>query len=135
MGKPDWNLHWQDVVNVALGLWVFVSAAFLRHAMADAVLWHSMAGAPPPEGVGGASMWSLAVVGIVVTFVALFAVFAFKPWQEWLTMVLGLWLLVSPWVLDFHASAALRWNAIVTGAAIAALAAWVLTKERAKTMR
>lgn len=128
------TLRWQDLVNVVLGLWTFVSAAFLRHAMADAVLWHSMAGAPPPEGVGSASMWSLAIVGVAVAFIALFAVLAFRPWLEWLNMALGLWLLVSPWVLDFHASAALRWNAVITGFVIAALAAWVLTQERAKAM-
>lgn len=128
-------LRWQDLANMALGLWTFVSAAFLRHAMANVVFWHSMATANPPEGVGGASMWSLAIVGVVVTFVALFAAIAFRPWLEWLNMALGLWLLVSPWVLDFHASAALRWNAILTGIAVAALAAWALTAERAKAMR
>ena len=127
--------RWQDMVNLLLGLWTFVSAAFLWHAMVDPVLWHSMAGALPPEGVGSASMWSLAVVGLVVTFVALFAALAFKPWLEWLNMMLGLWLLVSPWVFDFHASEALRWNAILTGSAIAALAAWSLTAERAKSMK
>jgi len=135
MSRPNWKFHWQDVVNVALGLWVFVSAAFLRHAMADPALWHSMTGTPPPEGVGSAAMWSPAVVGVAVTFVALFAVLAFRAWLEWLTMALGLWLFVSPWVFDFHASAALRWNAILTGVAVAALAAWALTAERAKAMR
>ena len=128
MGKADWKFHWQDIANVGLGLWIFASAAFLRHAMANATLWHSMAGASPPEGVGGVAMWNLAIVGIAVALLALSAALAFSAWQEWINMALGLWLFVSPWILDFHASGALRWNAITTGVLVAALAAWVLTQ-------
>lgn len=135
MGKPNWNFHWQDVANAGLGLWIFVSAAFLRHAMADATLWHSMAGALPPEGVGGIAMWNLAIVGVAVTFIALSAALAFRAWQEWLNMALGLWLFISPWTLAFHASAALRWNAVIAGVLITVLAAWVLTQERAKSRK
>jgi hypothetical protein len=80
-------------------------------------------------------MLILTIVGAAVTFVALLAVLAFRPWLEWLNMALGLWLFVSPWLFDFHASTALRWNAILTGIAIAALAAWALMKERTKAMR
>lgn len=130
-----WKLRWQDLVNVGLGLWLFVSAAFLRHAMANATLWHSMPGAPPPEGVGSATMWNLAIVGIAVVSLALFAALAFRVWQEWLNMTLGIWLFVSPWVLGFHASTALRWNAVITGVLVAALAAWVLTQEWAGSRR
>jgi hypothetical protein len=47
-------------------------------------------------------------------------------------MVLGIWLLISPWVLGFTPSEALRWNSIIAGALIAALAAWVIVQEQAK---
>jgi ABC-type nickel/cobalt efflux system permease component RcnA len=47
-------------------------------------------------------------------------------------MALGIWLFISPWVLGFHASEALRWNSVIAGVLIAALAAWVLVQERAK---
>lgn len=123
---------WQDLVNVGLGLWIFVSAAFLRHAMTDATWWHSMVGASPPEGVSGAAMWNLTIVGIAVVAFALFAALAFNAWQEWVNMALGIWLLVSPWVLGFHASEALRWNSVIAGVLIPALAACVLVQERAK---
>jgi hypothetical protein len=128
MRRPSW----QDLVNVGLGLWIFVSAAFLRHAMTDATWWHSMVGAPPPEGVSGAAMWNLIIVGAAVVAFALFAALAFNAWQEWVNMALGIWLLISPWVLVFHASEALRWNSVIVGVLIAALAAWVLVQERAK---
>jgi len=57
---------------------------------------------------------------------------AFNAWAEWVNMTLGIWLLVSPWVLGFHISEALRWNSVAAGVLIAALAAWVLMQERAK---
>jgi hypothetical protein len=77
-------------------------------------------------------MWNLAIVGLAVTFAALFAVLTFRPWLEWLNMVLGLWLFVSPWILAFPTSATLRWNAVITGLIVASLSAWVLTQERSK---
>src|SRR4030088_1658455 len=45
-------------------------------------------------------------------------------WQDWLDMVLGLWLVVSPWILDFADDdpAATR-NAVIVGIAIAVLRA------------
>jgi len=91
-----------------------------------------MVGASPPEGVSGAAMWNLTIVGIAVVAFALFAALAFNAWQEWVNMALGIWLLVSPWVLGFHASEALRWNSVIAGVLIPALAACVLVQERAK---
>ena len=123
---------WQDLANVGVGLWIFVSPAFLRHAMKDATWWHSMLGAPPPEGVSSAAMWNLNIVGIAVVVLALFAAMAFNAWKEWVNMTLGIWLLISPWVLGFHASEALRWNSVTAGVLVAALASWVLMQERAK---
>lgn len=124
--------HWQDAVNIVLGLWIFASAAsFIRHAMADATLWHMTGGAWPPQALGIALMWSLAISGVVITFVAFFAWRAFRTWQEWINIGFGILLSGSPWVLGFPASVELRWNVVITGAAVAGLAAWVLTLERA----
>jgi tetrahydromethanopterin S-methyltransferase subunit E len=77
-------------------------------------------------------MWNLTIVGPAVVIFALFAAVAFNAWKEWTNMALGIWLFISPWVLGFHASEALRWNSVVAGLLIAALAAWVLVQERAK---
>lgn len=120
--------HWQDAVNVGLGLWTFASAAsFLRHTMADAPMWHLITGTLPPDIAG---TWSLAIVGVAVAFVAFFAWLAFGTWQEWINIAFGIWLFVFPWVIGFPASAALRWNAMITGALVAGLAAWALMLER-----
>ena len=131
MGKSEWKFYWQDVANVGLGLWIFVSAAaFLRHAVANAAPWHLITGALPP---GSAAMWTMAIVGAAIALFALFAVLAFSAWQEWINLALGLWLFVCPWVLDLDAPEILRWNSVVTGELVAVLAAWVLVQEHTKS--
>lgn len=40
-------------------------------------------------------------------------------WQDWTSFVLGLWLAVSPWVLDYTAEDAATANAAFLGVAIA----------------
>ncbi|WP_456444963.1 SPW repeat protein [Deinococcota bacterium DY0809b] len=39
-----------------------------------------------------------------------------KRWQDWVNLVLGLWLVVSPWVLAFSQNGAALWNALIVGA-------------------
>jgi hypothetical protein len=46
----------------------------------------------------------------------------FKRWQDVVNAVLGLWLLVSPWVVGYDDGSAAMWNAVVAGVVLAALA-------------
>ncbi|GEM90158.1 SPW repeat protein [Oceanithermus desulfurans] len=39
-----------------------------------------------------------------------------KRWQDWVNLVLGLWLVVSPWILAFSQNTAALWNALIVGA-------------------
>ena len=124
------KIRWQDVTNVALGLWLFVSTAFLQHGMLDPSVWHGMQRAAGPEGVGSVAMWNIALAGLAVAFLSLACALAFRATLEWLNLALGIWLFASPWAFDFHQSSALRLNAVASGLVISALAAWALTAER-----
>jgi hypothetical protein len=42
-------------------------------------------------------------------------------WQDWITVLLGVWLVASPWALGFAANDAALWNALVFGAGIVLL--------------
>ena len=44
------------------------------------------------------------IAGIVIVVLAVAAIAAFAVWEEWLNLIVGLWTLVSPWVLNFHAT-------------------------------
>ena len=46
------------------------------------------------------------VTGIVIAALAIAALAAFAVWEEWLNLVVGLWALVSPWVLGFQGTTA-----------------------------
>ena len=99
---------WQDSFNVLLGLWLAVSPWILqfqdvRPALANAVL-----------------------IGAVIAIMSLAAVISFRYWEEWLDMVIGAWLVVSPWVLGITALTLATWNFVIVGALVFALAAWSL---------
>jgi hypothetical protein len=50
------------------------------------------------------------------------ALAAFTVWEEWINLVVGLWLIVSPWVLHFAGTTAM-YVSVVIGALVALLAA------------
>jgi hypothetical protein len=41
-------------------------------------------------------------------------------------LVLGAWLVISPWMLDFSGVVAAIWNAVIVAAVVAVLALWAL---------
>jgi hypothetical protein len=45
----------------------------------------------------------------------------FRPWEEWINVALGAWLVISPWVLGIAVPAATA-NFVVVGALIIVLA-------------
>uniref|UniRef100_A0ABX1PFB1 SPW repeat-containing integral membrane domain-containing protein n=2 Tax=Aromatoleum anaerobium TaxID=182180 RepID=A0ABX1PFB1_9RHOO len=104
--------HWQDPANLVLGLWMVVSPwALAYQAETNAV-------------------WSAVIAGALVAALALFELFQVKAWEEWGNMALGLWMVISPWVLGFATSAGAMWNAVIVGLAVAALALWALATDR-----
>lgn len=48
---------------------------------------------------------------------------ATKRWQDWVNLLPGLWLFISPWALDYATHQNAAWNAYVAGAGIVVFAA------------
>jgi SPW repeat len=48
------------------------------------------------------------VTGLVLVAVSIAALTAFAVWQEWVNLIVGLWLIVSPWILSFQSVEAVR---------------------------
>lgn len=109
--------HWQDWVNVILGLWVVFSPSLIMHVMANPA---------NPTGVTQAAMWNHYIVGSAIILVAIGALYAFAAWEEWINVLLGAWLLVSPWLVGFSGSTALTWNALIAGALVLIFAGWAI---------
>ena len=70
------------------------------------------------------------ITGTAIAILAMAALAAFAVWEEWLNLVVGLWALVSPWVLGFQGTTAMTAH-VVIGAAVAILAAielWTMSQ-------
>jgi hypothetical protein len=62
------------------------------------------------------------IAGLVIAIIAIAALAAFAVWEEWLNLIVGLWTLVSPWMLGFQGTTAMTVHVLI-GAAVAVLAA------------
>jgi hypothetical protein len=119
--------RWRDWVMLVLGAWLFLSPWILGFAPG------TPAGAPNrrwparrrPPGMPGS--W-----GVVITALAIWAIVKFAEWQDWLTGILGVWLIIAPWVLGFSSLTAAAWNQVIVGLLVVALAAWELWDVRQK---
>src|SRR3984957_16957642 len=70
------------------------------------------------------------IAGLAIAVLAVAALAAFAVWEEWLNLIVGLWVLVSPWVLGFQGTTAMTVHVIV-GAAVAlppAIEFWPLSQ-------
>lgn len=72
------------------------------------------------------------IIGIAIAATAGAALIAFQIWEEWTNVVLGGWLLFSPWILGFSTVTALMWNALIAGAIVVALASWAIGTARGR---
>ena len=66
--------------------------------------------------------------GAAIAAVSIAAIIAFSDWEEWVNLLLGAWLMISPWVLGFVHTSAMHVS-IAIGAMvvfIAALELWLV---------
>ena len=105
------NARFCDVANLVLGAILFIS----------------------PWMFGFDAKWASEnayITGIVIAVLAIAALAAFAVWEEWLNLIVGLWAVVSPWVLGFQGTTAMTVH-VVIGAAVAVLAAielWMMSQ-------
>jgi hypothetical protein len=92
-----------DFYNLTLALVLFVSPWLfaLQNGPAKLDLWLSSA---------------------FIAIISLGAIVAYASWEEWTNLLLGMWLVVSPWVVGFAHTPAMHFS-IGVGAAVAFLAA------------
>jgi hypothetical protein len=88
-------------VNIVLGVWVIVSPFVLA--------LHS------PKAV-----WSNVIVGAVVGILAIIRWSMHQTGWSWLNLILGIWLVISPFVLFVSGPA--MWNNVILGILISAFA-------------
>lgn len=110
----DSNKRWQDWLSLALGIWLFFSPFILLYA----------------GGVGGVAAWNSYFLGIGIVIFAAGALARPAQWEEWISLALGAWLVVSPWVLGFAGDAAATWNSVIVGLIVGGDAIWAMSRMR-----
>lgn len=109
---------WQDWINLILAIWLFISPWVLSFA---------------PGSTGAVSepaAWTAWVLGVVIGVFSIAALVRAQPWEEWINLIAGALLFISPWVLTYYAaSQAAFWNALVIGAVTFILAIWDLNTQ------
>jgi hypothetical protein len=101
-----------DLYNLVFGLVLLLSPWLFAYASEDARV----------------DLWTS---GAVIAATSIIAVVAFANWEEWLNLLLGVWLMVSPWALGFVHTRAMHMS-IGLGAMVAFIAAlelWLMNYE------
>jgi len=71
---------------------------------------------------GGSQTQNAVGSGAVIVLLSIAALAAFAYWEEWLNLVVGLWVLASPWVFEFQGTTAMTVH-VTIGILVAVLAA------------
>lgn len=106
---------WEDWTNLVLGLWLVASPWVLQFSTASAATWNA---------------W---ISGSIIAVLAAAALYQVQKWEEWTNAVIGIWLVVSPWVLGFSSDPVTTWNAAIIGLLVLCVAGWKLYALPAET--
>ena len=111
--------RWQDWGNLVVAVWLFISPWVLKFANA----------APPSGGAApdNNASWNAWILGVIIAAVAIAAIVRLAPWQEWVNLILGVWLFIAPWALGFVGRMNAAWDHWIVGVLVALLAIWNLS--------
>jgi len=112
--------QWQDWANLILAIWLFISPWVLGFATAG----------EPNATFTTTAAWNAWIVAIVIAVFSIAALARAQPWEEWINLVAGIWLFISPWILKYSGTSSALWNALIIGAIVFILAIWDLVAMR-----
>ena len=106
--------RWQDWVSLVLGVILFITPWVFGTATNGARSWDA---------------WIIGVIGVILALLAL-AFLSAATIAEGLSVVLGVLLFISPWVLGFASVAPAAWAAWVIGVLFVLVNGWTLLQTR-----
>lgn len=101
------NAKWENWTNLALGIWLLFTPRFFTNSLATDVTMRM-----------NLNFW---IVGAAIAVSAGLALRNLKPWEEWANLILGGWMIISPWVFGYTIERGLLWNSLLIGAVVATL--------------
>jgi len=106
--------RWQDWISLVLGVILFLTPWVFGTAMNRA---------------SSLDAWIIGVIGVILALVAL-AFLSAATIAEGLSVVLGVLLFISPWVLGFAALSSAAWAAWIIGILLVVVNGWTLLQTR-----
>jgi uncharacterized membrane protein HdeD (DUF308 family) len=100
--------RWQDQVILLLGIWLFVSPWALGYASSS------------PAGTNAF------VAGAIMVILAAFDLYQTHVWAVLLNLIVGVWVTVSPWMIDVVRDRRMSASLLIVGIATIVLAMWEL---------
>ena len=91
----------QDWINLICGVLLFISPWALRFS---------------GDVTAARTAW---VGGVIIFLMGVAALAQFAEWEEWVALVVGALIVISPWVLGFAAIHAAMWTCVVLGVIVA----------------
>jgi len=98
--------RWQDWINLILGVWLFITPFLGMDALNSMAAWNGY------------------IFGVIVAALSIWALAQPRAWEEWINLVVGVWLILAPFILGFSTNTTAMWNHIVVGVIIGADALW-----------
>jgi uncharacterized membrane protein HdeD (DUF308 family) len=98
----------QDIINLICGVLLFIAPWIAGFA-----------------GEGHAA-WTSWIGGVVIVVMAGAALLQFAEWEEWVALVVGVLMVIAPWVLGFSAVQSAAVVCVVLGIIVALSSIWEL---------
>jgi hypothetical protein len=102
----------QDWINLVLAICLFISPWVVGYVAEPTPAWNA---------------W---IVAVLLGALAVGTLTMFAEWEEWANLLLGVWLVVSPWILGFAANANVTWTQMIFGVLVAAASVWAVWGHR-----
>ena len=92
--------RWQDWINLLIGIWLFISPWVVGY-----------------EGAQMAASWSAWILGVAIVVFSAIAVSMPQAWEEVINLLLGIWMVLSSWIIGVTSRAA-QTNAVIVGSLV-----------------
>jgi hypothetical protein len=104
--------RWQDWLNLLIGIWLFISPWVIGFA-----------------GANLTASWNAWIFGVAIVVFSAIAVSMPQAWAEVINILLGIWMVISSWILGV-ATRAVETNAVIVGLLVILFAAWAMAMSR-----
>lgn len=105
--------NWENRISLFFGVWLFITPWILMERIAGASFYN-------------ATMWNAWITGFIIASFAIMALLDLRPWEEMVNMMVGVWLILSPWILGYAVDRTLAWNSVIAGMIVSVLSVLAL---------